>query len=125
MRTLTESWDASGRTWLRAGRRPVPTNPNYQALKLYTNYDGSHHGFGTTSVEATHNADPNLFSTYAALNSAGTTLTIMVLNKDPANSAQVTFTTTGFTPMNVKTYTLSQSYAFISWPEHRSRGRRP
>ncbi len=54
---------------------PSPANPNYQALKLYTNYDGSHHGFGTTSVEATHNADPNLFSTYAAVNSAGTTLT--------------------------------------------------
>jgi len=88
---------------------PSPANPNYQALKLYTNYDGSHHGFGTTSVLATHNADPNLFSTYAALNSTGTTLTIMVVNKDPANAAQVTFTTTGFTPTNVKTYTLSQT----------------
>ncbi len=88
---------------------PLPANPNYQALKLYTNYDGSHHGFGTTSVEATHNANPNLFSTYAALNSTGTTLTIMVLNKDPVNAAQVTFTTTGFTPTNVTTYTLSQS----------------
>jgi fibronectin type 3 domain-containing protein len=85
------------------------TNPNYQALKLYTNYDGGHHGFGTTSVSATHNADPNLFSTYAALNSSGTTLTIMVLNKDPGNSAQVQFTTTGFTPTSVTTYTLSQS----------------
>jgi hypothetical protein len=101
---------------------PSPLNPNYQALKLYTNYDGSHHGFGTTSVEATHNADPNLFSTYAALNSAGTTLNIMVINKDPVNAAQVTFTTTGFTPINVTTYTLSQSYPTIvagtskSWP---------
>lgn len=88
---------------------PVPTNPNYQALKLYTNYDGAHHGLGTTSVSATHNANPNLFSTYAALNSTGTTLTIMVLNKDPGNSADVQFTTTGFTPTNETTYTLSQS----------------
>ena len=88
---------------------PVPTNPNYQALKLYTNYDGAHHGFGTTSVSATHNANPSLFSTYAALNSTGTALTIMVLNKDPGNSAQVQFTTTGFTPTNVTSYTLSQS----------------
>ena len=87
----------------------VPTNPNYQALKLYTNYDGAHHGFGTTSASATHNADPNLFSTYAALNSTGTTLTIMVLNKDPGNAAQVQFTTNGFTPSSVTTYTLSQS----------------
>jgi hypothetical protein len=88
---------------------PSPANPNYQALKLYTNYDGSHHGFGTTSVLASHNGDPNLFSTYAALNATGTTLTIMVVNKDPANAAQVTFTTTGFTPTTVKTYTLSQT----------------
>ncbi len=88
---------------------PSPANPNYQALKLYTNYDGSHHGFGTTSVLATHDASPNLFSTYAALNSTGTTLTIMVVNKDPANAAQVTFTPTGFTPTNVTTYSLSQS----------------
>jgi len=88
---------------------PVAANPNYQALKLFTNYDGAHHGFGTTSVSATHNADPNLFSTYAALNSTGTMLTIIVLNKDPANSAQVQFTTTGFTPTSVTTYTLSQT----------------
>ena len=88
---------------------PTPTNPNYQALKLYTNYDTQHHGFGTTSVSATHNANPSLFSTYASLNSTGNTLTIMVLNKDPQNSAQVQFTTTGFTPTSVTTYSLSQS----------------
>ena len=88
---------------------PSPTNPNYLSLKLFTSYDGAHHGFGMTSVSATHNANPSLFSTYAALNSTGTALTIMVLNKDPANSAQVQFTTTGFTPSNVTTYTLSQS----------------
>lgn len=88
---------------------PIATNPNYQALKLYTNYDGSHHGFGTTSVSATNNGDPSLFSGYAALNAAGTTLTIMVLNKDPANSAKVTFTTTGFMPTSETTYTLSQT----------------
>ena len=88
---------------------PSSSNPNYQALKLYTNYDGAHHGFGTTSVSATHDADPSLFSTYAALNSGGTVMTIMVLNKDPANSAQVTFTIPGFTPSTVTSYTLSQS----------------
>jgi len=88
---------------------PVATNPNYQSLKLYTNYDGAHHGFGATSVSATHNGDPNLFSTYAALNSASSVLTIMVLNKDPMNSAQVTFNTNGFTPTTATAYTLSQS----------------
>lgn len=89
---------------------PSQANPNYQSLKLFTNYDGSHHGFGTTSVGATHNADPDLFSVYAALNSNGTAMTILVINKDPANGAQVSFTTTGFTPGSTQTtYTLSQS----------------
>jgi len=88
---------------------PNSGNPNYQALKLYTNYDGSHHGFGTMSVAVSHNGNPNLFSTYAALNSSGTVLTIMVLNKDPGNLAQVTFATNGFTPASETSYTLSQS----------------
>ncbi len=88
---------------------PVSANANYQALKLFTNYDNAHHGFGTTSVAATHNADPDLFSIYAALNSAGTSMTILVLNKDPANSAQVQIATSGFTPTNYIPYTLSQS----------------
>jgi hypothetical protein len=88
---------------------PNSNNPNYQALKLYTNYDGAHSKFGTTSVEATHNADPSLFSTYAALNSSGTVLTIMVVNKDPANAAQVTFAMNGFTASGTQTeYTLAQ-----------------
>ncbi|HVN19645.1 MAG TPA: glycoside hydrolase family 44 protein [Dongiaceae bacterium] len=87
---------------------PDPANPNYQALKLFTNYDGSHSKFGTTSIEATHNADPSLFSVYAALNSSG--MTILVLNKDPGSAAQVTFTTTGFSATGTQTaYTLSQS----------------
>lgn len=89
---------------------PSSTNPNYQALKLFTNYDGNHDGFGTTSVEATNNGNPNLFSVYAALNSAGTQMTILVLNKDPVNATQVSFTTTGFSPSGTQTaYLLSQS----------------
>ena len=89
---------------------PDPANPNYQALKLYTNYDGAHHGFNQISVSATHNADPNLFSVYAATNQSGNSMTVMVLNKDPNNAAQVTFALNGFTsPSQVATYTLSQS----------------
>ena len=40
---------------------PVPANPNYLALKLFTNYDGQHHGFATTSVSDTNNGDPESF----------------------------------------------------------------
>jgi hypothetical protein len=88
---------------------PVPTNPNYLALKLFTNYDGAHHGFGTMSVSDTNTGNPNLFSSYAALNSNGSAMTLLVLNKDPQNSANVSFTLTGFTPGSVTTYTLAST----------------
>jgi hypothetical protein len=90
---------------------PVPANPNYQALKLYTNYDGAKHGFGSISVSATHNANPDLFSVYAATNPGGASMTVMVLNKDPVNAAQTTFALNGFTPSQVTTYTLSNTGA--------------
>ena len=85
------------------------TAPAYQTLKLYRNYDGNHDAFGTTSVSATHNADPDLFSVYAALSPTGTTMTLLVVNKDPANTAQVGFTLNNFTPAAFTAYTLSQA----------------
>ncbi len=86
---------------------PDPANPNYQALKLFTNYDGQHHGFATTSVSDTNNGNPNLFSSYAALDATGKTLTLLVLNKDPSNTVQVQFAVNGFTPQQMTSYTLS------------------
>jgi fibronectin type 3 domain-containing protein len=88
---------------------PAPANPNYQALKLYTNYDGSHHMFGTTSVSDSNSGDPSLFSSYAALNAAGNTLTVMVLNKDPQNTAQVAFALAGFHATSFVSYTLAST----------------
>ncbi len=88
---------------------PDPANPNYLALKLYRNYDGQHSAFQAISTSASNNGDPNLFSSYASLNATGTTLTAMVLNKDPANTAQVQFALHGFTPSQVTTYTLSSA----------------
>ena len=84
---------------------PTSGNPNYQALKLYTNYPG----FGTVSVSDTNNGNANLFSSYAALNSTGTTMTIMVLNKDPGNAAQVTFDLSGFNASAYVAYTLAST----------------
>jgi hypothetical protein len=90
---------------------PTAGNPNYQALKLYTNYDGSHHGFGTVSVSDTNSGDPNLFSSFAAINASGTAMTIMVINKDPINSAVVTFNLSGFNATSYAAYTLSSTKA--------------
>lgn len=86
---------------------PDPANPNYQSLKLFTNYDGQHHGFGGISVGATHDADPNLFSAYAALDSSGSVLTLLAINRDPQNAVQTGFIFNGFTPSQVAKYTLS------------------
>jgi hypothetical protein len=88
---------------------PSPSNPNYLTLKLFTNYDGAHHGFGTTSVSDTNDGNPSLFSSYAALNSTGTTMTLLVLNKDPQNTVTTQFALNGFTPTNAVSYTLAAS----------------
>jgi len=88
---------------------PDPANPNYLALKLFTNYDGLHHRFATTSVSDSNNGDPNLFSSYAALGPTGKTLMMVVLNKDPVNSTQVTFALNGFTPARFTSYTLAST----------------
>jgi hypothetical protein len=86
---------------------PDPANPNYQALKLFRNYNGQHHAFATTSVSATNDGNPNLFSSYAALDPMGTSLTLMVINKSPGASVQAQLAVNGFTPKRVTTYTLS------------------
>ncbi len=113
-----EAYGVMGREGLSFSTRwggPDPTDgttnqphPNYQALKLYTTYDGAKHGFGTVSISDQNNSSPDLFNSFAALNAAGTTMTIMVLNKDPNNSANVTFNLDGF---NASTYT---AYALAS-----------
>jgi hypothetical protein len=85
---------------------PVPANPNYLGLKLYTNYDGAHHGFATTSVSTTNDGSKNLVSSFAALDPAGKTLTVMLVNKSPGASLAAQFAVNGFTPSQVTTYTL-------------------
>jgi hypothetical protein len=88
---------------------PSPGTAEYLAWKMYTNYDGAHHVFGTISVSDTNNGNSNLFSSYAALNSNGTAMTIMVLNKDPGNAAQATFNLSGFNPSTYVAYTLASN----------------
>jgi hypothetical protein len=61
----------------------MSTNPNYLTLKLFTNYGGLHHGFATTSVSDTNNADPNPFSSHAALTFAPYTATLLVVTGIP------------------------------------------
>ena len=85
------------------------TAPAYQSLKLFRNYDGNHSAFGATSISATHNADPNLFSVYAALSAAQNSMTLLVINKDPANTVNVGFSMNDFTPSSAQAFTLSKA----------------
>ena len=108
----SEAYGIFGREGLTFATRwgaPTQGNPNYQALKMYTNYDGAHHGFAPISVSDLNTGNPNLFSSYAAVNSTGTQMTIMVLNEDPANAAQVAFNLNGFSPTNYVAYTISST----------------
>ena len=73
------------------------------------NRDGSHYTINRIWVSATHNADSALFNYYSAANVAGNSLTMMVVNNDPNNSATAHFNFNGFTPSQVRSYTLSQS----------------
>jgi len=88
---------------------PSSGTAEYQAWKMYTNYDGAHHQFGSLSISDQNNGNSDLFTSYAALDSTGTVLTIMVLNKDPNNSAQVTFNLSGFSASNYVAYTLAST----------------
>jgi hypothetical protein len=88
---------------------PSPGTAEYEAWKMYTNYDGAHHMFEPLSISAANNGNSDLFSSYASLNSTGTTMTIMVLNKDPQNTAQVTFNLSGFSASSYVAYTLAST----------------
>jgi hypothetical protein len=87
----------------------TPQNAEYEAWKMFLNYDGAHHSFEPLSVQDTNNGTSALFTSYASLNTTGTTMTIMVLNKDPNNVANVTFNLSGFSASSYVAYTLATS----------------
>lgn len=84
-------------------------HPNYQSFKLWTNYDGANHGFASLSVSDQSSVNPDQFVSYAALDTTGTTMTIMVLNKDAGNNANVSFNLTGFVPATYTAYTVGST----------------
>lgn len=106
---------------------PSSGTAEYQAWKMFTNYDGSHRRFGSLSISDQSNLSSALLTSYAALDSAGTTMTIMVINKDDSNSAHVTFNLNGFNASSYTAYTLASTAScarlpafctsLISWTE--------
>jgi hypothetical protein len=90
-----------------------PQNAEYEAWKIFLNYDGAHHSFEPLSISDQNSGNSDLFTSYASLNSTGTTMTIMVLNKDPQNKAQVTFNLSGFDPTTYTAYTLATTASSV------------
>ena len=93
---------------------PNPANPNYLAFMLYVNYNNGIYGaasaFGGNSVSAVHDADSNLFSTYAAVQDIqGGPLEVMVINKDPQKSATLQFTLPNFNATTFQSYRLAST----------------
>jgi hypothetical protein len=84
-------------------------HPNYTSFKLWTNYDGAKDGFGTLSISDQSSVNPDVFVSYAALDATGNTMTIMVLNKDAGNNANVTFNLNGFSASTYTAYTVAST----------------
>ena len=85
---------------------PTATQPGAYAFRIYRNYDGSHHGFGDTSVHA-DSADQEQLALYAALRSSDSALTLVVINKT-GGALTSTLSLNGFTPSgNAQVYRYS------------------
>ena len=113
-----DAWGLLGQFNLFAASRweaPDPSTPSYQILKLFRNADGNHDGFASVSVSATNDAgDAGLFSTFAAVDANGQRLTLLVVNKMPAQPVTGNINLKGFTASQVTAYTVSQASPTIT-----------
>ncbi len=71
-------------------------DPGAFAFRIYRNYDGTGHGFGDTSVQAT-STDQDTLALYAALRSSDGALTLVIINKSGVDVTS-TVSLSGFSP---------------------------
>jgi hypothetical protein len=76
---------------------PATGSPDYLAMKLYRNPEGTNRGFGETSVTAAA-PDPDTLATFGALRAQDGALTIMAVHNRPTGSASARFSLTNFAP---------------------------
>ena len=87
---------------------PTATQPGAYAFRIYRNYDGSHNGFGDTSIHAA-SADQEQLAVYAALRSSDSKLTLVVINKT-GGALTSALSLSGFTPSgNAQVYRYSNA----------------
>ncbi len=74
---------------------PAPDQPGAFAFRMYRNYDGQHHGFGETGVQAA-SADQGQLAVYAARRGSDGALTVMVINKSLTQTLSSSLTLSGY-----------------------------
>jgi PKD repeat protein len=96
--TQADIYGIFGREGLDLGTRwttPDASTPTYKAMKMYRNYDGNKSTFGDTSVSAAA-PNPDNLSAFAAVRSADSALTVMVISKLLSGSTPVTVSLANF-----------------------------
>jgi len=81
-------------------------HPNVQAIKLYTTTTGRSMDSGTLFRLGPEHQQSGPVHQLRRSGCGRTTMTIMVLNKDPGNTANVTFNLNGFSASTYSSYTL-------------------
>ncbi len=80
-------------------RFPKIGSPGFNAFKMYTNYDDQGGRFGGTdggtSVQA-QSDHPDLVTSYAARDTSGNHMYLMLINKDPDQAANASIVLNGF-----------------------------
>lgn len=114
-----EGWGLLGKYNLFAGARwtapdPSSETPSYEVLQLFRNYDGKDGAFAPISVLASNDSagnvsDPDDCSTFAAVNAAGTQMTLLVVNSSPSATLNATLNLKNFTATNETSYSVSQA----------------
>jgi hypothetical protein len=74
---------------------PETNTPAALAFRMYRNYDGTNAAFGDTSVSATA-PDPDTLSAFAAVRNMDGALTVVLVNKRPAEVAPVALAIASF-----------------------------
>lgn len=112
-----EAWGLLGQYDLYAAARWEAPDaqkeaPSYAVLRLYRNYDGQHDAFAPISVFTSNDCGANASNpydcgTFAAVDPGAGRLTLMVVNKSPADALAATLKFQNFSPSRMATYAVT------------------
>ncbi len=97
---------------------PGYESPGYFAYKIYRNADGQNHGFGDTAVKAESNT-PDKVSCFGSLDSTTGKPVVILINKTPEKSAEITLNIKGkaFQKASVYQYNETDLKKIVTLPD--------